>query len=219
MGLWTSLSASNVGLGLSAIAATWNAIATLLADIAVSPAFPAITALLGAITGATANDLAARRREATKAIKEAEALRSMLSLEIKFNLFQARNSLSIVEVLLEKLDEPVKNTGGSSNDQLYIVMEVINKTLPEVLPQRLEVFNSYLPKITSLFDPSDIEGIYRFYLAIMYIQDSYPNLIGLEKMSNRNFQRVLESFKEVIQVPLRRGNPLETEQEESHNFP
>jgi len=192
------------------MAATWNAIATLLADIAVSPAFPAITALLGAITGATANDLAARRREATKAIKEAEALRSMLSLEIKFNLFQARNSLSIVEVLLEKLDEPVKNTGGSSNDQLYIVMEVINKTLPEVLPQRLEVFNSYLPKITSLFDPSDIEGIYRFYLAIMYIQDSYPNLIGLEKMSNRNFQRVLESFKEVIQVPLRRGNPLET---------
>ncbi|MEA5448847.1 hypothetical protein VB780_09730 [Leptolyngbya sp. CCNP1308] len=119
-----------------------------------NPIFPAVTALLGATTGALINQSFVDRRERLKARKEAEAIRSLLRLEIDLNLSEI-NSLRVrvITWLYEEVSR--ENAFSSPLDPPFTTHKI--------------GFESLISDVPKAMSPSEIEAVYELYTTINYI--------------------------------------------------
>jgi hypothetical protein len=176
-----------------------------LATFATNPIFPAVTALLGAVTGAFVNQGAVDRRERAKAKKEVESVRILLRLEIDHNLSEFKK-------LLERLLN--LDSDKSTEKDFYKIIEAIalHKT----------ALNGLVSDIPKGLSTAEIRDTFRFYASVDRIlqikQKYFLEMTGeiqsdftTQNWDEKAFDKVAKVVAEItsfIKEMLIQGNPL-----------
>lgn len=170
----------------------WGGLLTFTAN----PIFPAVTALLGAVTGAFVSQWFVSRREKARENREAEAVRTLLKLEIDHN----RNRLEQRGNDLRKL---IYRPGPSEDTLKDIGVKVIRLPGNRQTFQR-EALNAAMPKLPGALSQLEIQAVLDLYDDLGELFGSLSEPLPTDKTQGK----VATMYVEAIDRVLKKGNPL-----------
>ncbi|WP_204139797.1 hypothetical protein [Halomicronema sp. CCY15110] len=162
-----------------------------LVTFAANPVFPAMTALLGAVTGAFVNQSAVDKREKAKAKKEAEAVRTLLRLEIDHNYDRIKEVTKMLDEISGTLE------AYSPKHRVGVMFPALG-----LQTQAYEVFLPKLPETLNLEQTRKVLEVYGCFRTAKhhyetFQQKDFKNLDKVTKWMS-DLLRSLEDLKDPL---------------------